>query len=301
MSLDLMILQSDLYNPKLNMPLIKFSGTRDIKFTDIGLGNTSTSFLRNTFGTQGSSAAQGLPWLGDEANTTPSPNFDAERIIRQVRSLAYTLKIQNLEEQRAMLTSVDIVNGKMYALQQAHQFNQDKYIYIGDDTINVTGLINDPDVSQGNAVYGNWINADPDQIIYDITEALTAANENSAFAVNSSAILLPYAQYNYIYSTPRSSISDTTILQFILRNNTSIANGVDLKIFPVKWLLNAGEDDTQRMVVYNNDTEYLRLPIMPLQPFKAIENLFGYERSYIARFGEIEFVYPETLLYRDGI
>jgi hypothetical protein len=86
-----------------------------------------------------------------------------------------------------------------------------------------------------------------------------------------------------------------------LQNNTSLANGISLNIYPVKWLIDQGAGDTQRMIAYNNDTRFLRLPILPLQPYKAIENLFGYERSYVARFGELELVYPETIVYRDGL
>jgi len=246
MAMDFFILETDKYNPQYNLPLIDLTGTRDVKFSDIGLGYTSTSFLQQTINKQGSTDAEGMPWLGDEANTAPGASLDSRRVTNEVRSIGYTVKIQGLEEQRAMLTSIDLVQSKMLALQQAHQINLDKYIYLGDSSVNVTGLLNRTDVATGNAPFGDWLNASPDEIIYDVTEILTALNENAGYAVNASAILLPYTLWYYIYSTPRSSLSDKTIMQFILQNNTSAANGISLNIYPVKWLIDQGAGDTQR-------------------------------------------------------
>jgi len=117
----------------------------------------------------------------------------------------------------------------------------------------------------------------------------------------SNKILMPYAQYNLIATTPRATFSDMTVLNYLQKNNIAVLSGTPLTIAPVKWASGAGVGGTDRMVAYNQGSKFLRFPMYPLTPLKDIETPFGFTRSYQWMYGQIEWVYPNTALYRDGI
>ncbi len=61
-----------------------------------------------------------------------------------------------------------------------------------------------------------WIgNKTTDEIIADVTNLIAQVPGNTKDAFHVKRVLLPVLQYNYLRSTPRSTISDTTILEFL--------------------------------------------------------------------------------------
>jgi hypothetical protein len=55
------------------------------------------------------------------------------------------------------------------------------------------------------------------------------------------------------------------------------------------------------MVAYTNDVNRLRFPLVPLQRQTAYYKGIHYMAPYVYGFGEVEFVYPETVRYADGL
>jgi hypothetical protein len=45
----------------------------------------------------------------------------------------------------------------------------------------------------------------------------------------------------------------------------------------------------------------VRFPLAPIQGGPAWQQGYNYYRPYMYGFGQTEFVYPETIVYRDGI
>ena len=78
-------------------------------------------------------------------------------------------------------------------------------------------------------------------------------------------------------------------------------NGRPLVISPVKWLNGRGVNSSNRMVAYTKNEMYVRFPLVPLQrtplEYRGIHQL----TTYFGRLGEVEFVYPETIGYADGV
>ena len=62
-----------------------------------------------------------------------------------------------------------------------------------------------------------------------------------------------------------------------------------------------GTAGTDRMMAYTKDRSRLRYPLVPLQrtplEFRSIYQL----TTYFGRLGQVEFVYPETAAFGDGI
>ena len=77
--------------------------------------------------------------------------------------------------------------------------------------------------------------------------------------------------------------------------------GRSLDIQPVKWLTGRGAGPSDRMVAYTQAENFVRFPMVPLQrtplEYRDLRQLV----TYFGRLGVVEFVYPETVAYRDGI
>lgn len=301
--------QTDRFNPTLNMPLFEYTWTRDIVIDNtVSFGNTSTSFTRNKWFGQGTKSINGRPWMGKVGNTTSTIDTDSDRIIKPVRDLGMVIEMSDREMAMQMQSGNNILQQKMDGLRDFYQFTTDGYVYLGDDEVAPeTGLLNNSEVGVGNVADGasgdtEWSTKTADEILIDVNEILTQANINSGNAVYPNKLLLPYEQFNDIATRPRSTYTDITVLQYILKSNISTINGgVPLEIKPCKWNVGVGVGGTNRMVAYNQSEKFVRLPLYPLSPLKDIPLSFGMSRSYQWLYGELEWVYPETALYRDGI
>jgi len=115
-------------------------------------------------------------------------------------------------------------------------------------------------------------------------------------------LLLPPVQFSYIASQKVSSAGNVSILKFLEDNSIALrVNGKPLDIAPVKWLTGRGATNSDRMVAYTNEEKYCRFPLVPIQRQTAYYQGIRFIAPYIYAFGELEFVYPETVQYADGI
>jgi hypothetical protein len=114
--------------------------------------------------------------------------------------------------------------------------------------------------------------------------------------------LLPPAQFGYIASQKVSSAGNVSILKFLEENSIALKiNGKALDIQPVKWLTGQGAGGLDRMVAYTNDEGRVRFPMVPIMRETAYYQGIRFIAPYLYLFGQVEFVYPETVQYADGI
>ena len=55
------------------------------------------------------------------------------------------------------------------------------------------------------------------------------------------------------------------------------------------------------MVAYTNDESRVRFPMVPVRRETPYYQGIRFHAPYLWAFGEVEFVYPETVRYADGI
>lgn len=175
---------------------------------------------------------------------------------------------------------------------------------------NWTGLINDAAVPTANAAADGtgatttWSTKTPDQILRDINAAITGIFTTTQETEMSDTILLPTARYLSISTIPRTSTSDTTILNYLQQNNSYTAQtGRPLMIRALRALNTAGAGGTARMVAYRRDPEVVRFHLpMPhkfLPPFQ--KSSMTWEVAGIMRTGGTEIRLPKAVSYVDGI
>ncbi len=187
----------------------------------------------------------------------------------------------------------------------------DRNVYRGFTRTNSTGLINNPNVMRITALPHTsgqtdteWSGKTADEILRDINtviSAVWAANDCASDALPNH-ILIPVDQFGQLVTRKVADDSGKSILTYVLENNLSAQQGVNLVISPCKWCRTAGSDSTDRMVVYTNDVD--RICFNLTQPLTRLET----ERSdmrikipFFAQFSEVRFIYPSTVRYMDGI
>ena len=300
--------QLDVMDTKLNMPLTQFTWSRDIKLrTDVSFANESTSFVRSTFGGVGTQDVNGIPWISANTNSIPDISINGERVVSPLRLAARELVYSNIELDRSRLLGQSIDQTKMNALLLKWNLETDNYVYLGDATLGITGLVNSAQVASaivaadGTAASTLWTAKSADLILRDVNELITSAWAASAFTVMPDTIGLPPAQLAYVASQ-RIGNTGVSILQYLQQNNIAIQQGgTALKFVPMKRLIGAGAGATNRMIAYSNDEQYLRFPMVPMRREASYYHSINFHAPYVWAYGEVEFVFPETVLYRDGL
>lgn len=295
--------QLDNLDKKLYEPLYNVTWGRDIALrTGITMANESTSFIRSNIGGIGTQNAQGKPWISPNTTTLPGVSINGERVVLPLRLLGQEISYTSVELERSQLTAQPIDVQKFNAMNIMYQMNTDEMIYVGDTAVGAEGLLNSSLVSVGSAATGSWATATPDEILADVNEMIESAWAASGYAVCPDKVLLPPAKFAYIASQKVSSAGNISILQFLEENSISLrVNGRKVDIQPVKWLTGRGTAGADRMVAYTNQEDKVRFPMVPVRRETPYYLGIKFNAPYIWAFGEVEFPYPETVIYRDGI
>ena len=294
---------------RLYEPLVSVSWGRDIKLrAGITMGDESTSFIQSAFAAAGTLDTSGnMPWISAETTAIPGVSVNGQKVVLPLRLLAREVSYTSVELERSQNTQQPIDTQKVNALNTLYQMNTDQMVYIGSSDVGATGLINNASVTVSTVAAGVsgstlWANKTPDEILADVNSLIVATWEAAAYAVCPSDLLLPPAQFGYIASQKVSSAGNVSILKFLQENCISLQiNGKQLNINPVKWLTGAGASSEDRMVAYTNAEDRVRFPMVPIRRETAYYQGIRFTAPYIYAFGQMEFVYPETVQYADGI
>ena len=305
----------------LHMPLTSVTYGRDIDMRkDVTIADELTSFTLSSFASAGSLGAgngirNGKAWVGKSTDQIGGVGVDINKQSFPLTPWALEVKFSVLELESAARVGRPIDEQKLAGLKLKHQMDTDEQVYVGDASLNQTGLINNTLVTNvanlPNGAGGSttWVSKTPDEILADINAIITSTWAASGWAVMPNKILIPPAQYGYISSQKVSTAGNVSILKFLLENNVLKQSGQgELQIMPVKWAIGAGVGGTigqtgtvDRMMCYTQAMDYVRFPMTLLQRTPVQYQSLYHMTTYFCRLGQVEVVYPETIAYRDGL
>jgi hypothetical protein len=298
---------------RLYMPLTAVSWGRDIKLRPgITISQESTSFIQSTFAAGGSlsnsnsTSGGNMPWIAPEASAIQGVSIDGTKITTPLRLLAREISFTSPELERSQLLGQPIDAQKTDALNILYQMNTDQMVFIGATEVGATGLVNNPSVTTGSVSGGTWASLlaanTPYVILQQVNTLIESAWAASGFAVCPSELRLPPAQYAAISAALVSQAGSISVLTFLEQNSISLrVNGKALNIQPLKWLTGRGAAGADRMVAYTNEEDRVRFPMVPIRRETAYYHGIRFTAPYLWAFGQVEFVYPETVQYADGI
>ena len=305
---------------RLYEPLVAVTWGRDIKLRPgITMANESTSFIQSAFAAaatlnvEGGAAGGNMPWLSAETTTIPGISINGTKVVTPLRLLGREMTYTSVELERSQLTGQPIDAQKMDAMNTLYQMNTDQMVYVGASEVGATGLINNSSVTATAVASGlaggtqwapgtGYAGKTADEILNDVNTILESTWAAAGFAVCPGKLLLPPTNFSYIASQKVSSAGNVSILKFLQDNSIALTiNGKPLDIAPVKWLTGAGVESENRMVAYTNEENRVRFPMVPIRRETAYYQGIRFSAPYIWAFGQMEFVYPETVQYADGI
>lgn len=289
-------------DPTLHAPLASVTWNRDIDLReDVTIGDEASSFTNTDFGTVGANGT-GKNWVSPNANAIAGISADTTKTTKLMNLWAMEAKWSIPELVRAMQLKRPIDNLKHQGIQLKHNMDTDEQVYIGDASMGITGLVNNADITPtGFATEWDDAAMTPALILQDINGLIAATWAQTGYAVCPDRVLLPPAKFGLL-TEPVGAAGSISILEYVAKNCLAAqTNGRPLEIKPLKWLVGRGTDSKDRAVAYSKNPIYVRFPMVPLQrtplEYRNIHQL----TTYFGTLGEVEFVYPETVGYADGL
>lgn len=275
---------------------------------------TGGGFLENVASVDVSYATTGKEenaLIMEQANDIPVMQADFGKTAWKTFNWAHYLAVPYLQEQKLKQIGMNIKETLDKGIHLMFDKFTDKNVYLGFDKVNTTGLVNNANVTRVTAdphtasgTDTTWAEKTADEILADINDAIAAvwaANDMSPDALPDH-ILIPVEQFGAIVTRKVGTTGDKSILTYILENNLTNQQGGNLVISPCSYCDGVGTDSSDRMVVYINDVSKIRFhQTSPLHRLETEITQLTYKTPYVAQVSEVEFLYPTTVRYVDGI
>lgn len=291
-------------------PLASVTWYRDLDVReDVTIADEFSSFTNSTFATAPSVSGSNKAWVGKVANQIVGVDLDIGKTIQPLTLWAMQLgwTIPELESAQKLGRPVD--SQKYEGMMLKYNMDADEQAYIGDSALGLTGLFNNVNATNtGNATTGGWATATAAEMIADVQNMLVSAWQASGYAVVPTRVLAAPKGFSILQSTLVSSAGNMSVLEYLKVNNICYSiNGKPLEILPCKWLTGTtngnpkGLAATDSMFAYEKNPVRVRYPIVPLMrtplEFRDLRQLV----TYFGRLGQVEVVYPETVVLRSGL
>jgi hypothetical protein len=237
------------------------------------------------------------------ANDLPNVAVTAKEAIRKIYSagVAYGYSIQDIRAAR--MAGKPLEQRLANAARRQYMFLENQLAFFGDTSADIPGFVNNSNtisVTIPNNAGGTsklWVNKTADEIIKDVALMVSSIRDTTNGVETPNTLLLPEAQYSLIATTPRSSVSDTTILKFLLASNPFIT-----QVVPVYNLKGVGSGSTDVMILYDRNPDKLTLEVpQDFEQFPVQEKGLMYEVPCHARTAGVIIYYPKSVAQGNGI
>ncbi len=241
------------------------------------------------------------------ANDLPRADITGKEYTTQVKSIGVSYGYSVQEIRAAIYVGRSLTQRQANAARRANDQKVNRLAWFGDSVYNILGLLNTPNIPEylvpatGVGFTTQWVNKTPDQILFDLNSITNSIVSLTKGVEMPNTVLLPVAQYTLIASTPRSTTSDTTILEYFIQNNPFITT--------VDWvpeLAGAGPvvmgTPTDLFIAYDKNPDKLTMEIpMPFTQYPPQERGLEFVVPCESRYGGIITYYPLSLAIGYGI
>lgn len=243
-------------------------------------------------------------FVGTKSLNVPIAEIGTEKVTVPVELGATGYEYSDEELRQAQYLKRPLTQMKANTARRAYEELAQRVGMFGDTTHNLPGFLNNTNVTAATVVNPGsgteWVNKTPDQIIFDVNDLFGDIFADTLQVESANTLLLPTRQWNYIASTPRADNSDTSILKWLVSNSPFLTSEAD--IIPTPELSGAGAGGTDRMMAYTKDMEKVVFHIpMVLRMLEPQRKGRGYEVPGEFKLGGVEFRYPGSARYGDGI
>lgn len=240
--------------------------------------------------------------ISSYADDLPRADVKGAEFISPVKSLGASYGYSVQEIRAASMAKKPLEQRRANAAKRAILQKENDIAMSGDSATGLKGFLNHSAVplvvlpADGTGSSILWSAKTADLIIRDLNLVANTIFSSTKGVEMPDSLLLPIAKYAYIASTPRSSTSDTTILEYFLANNPFVKQ--------VGWLnelTGAGAGGLDRLVCYKRDPDKLTLEVpQDFEQFPEQERNLEVVVPCHSRVGGVIIHYPLSLAYADG-
>lgn len=299
--------QLEILDPKILEPLSGTDWPRDMPVRTGGGFVENVSVIDVTYASTGGNEDA---LFVENGNDIPVMQADFNKEASRVFNFQEYMRVGYVEQQKFRKLAMNLEDTMNKGIRLHLDKTIDRNVYIGFTKVGSTGLLNNSAVTRttvANTGTGSstlWKNKTADQILDDINTILASIWEACDCASDAlpNHILVPVEQFGLLVTRKVSDDSERSILTYVLENNLTTQQGGQLVISPCKWCKGIGSSSSDRLVCYINREDRIRFSqTVPLQRLQTEIRNMSFDTPFISQFSEVQFLYPTTVQYADGI
>lgn len=250
-------------------------------------------------------------WFSGLAQDVPNADITRDKHEQgiEMAAIGYQYTLEELGMAR-LVPGTNLQSDRAAAARRAYEEFTYGVALFGDSRKGWEGLFNSSVVTAGNAAADGtgsspyWSAKSPDLILRDFNAVLTGVFTGTIETEMADTVILPTEQLIDIGTRRIDTVNQTTILEWIRRNNVyTMQTGQQLTIRGQRGLENAGASNTARMLAYRRSPEVVKMH-MPM-PHRFLEVFrqgpILYSVPGIFRLGGTEWRLPKAGRYLDAI
>jgi hypothetical protein len=240
--------------------------------------------------------------IANYANDLPRADVSGREFTSPIRGIGVSYGYNMQEIRSAQFAGVPLASRKMTAAMRAHEELINRLAWSGDTENGLPGFLTNANIpaytvpADGTASSKLWTAKTADLIIRDVNGIINLVKTQSRGIHSANRVMMPLEQLAYIASVPRSSTSDTTILEFLQRVNPGVA------FEGVLELDQAGAGSTDLLIAgeFTIDNMQLEIPML-FRQYSPQQKGLEFEIPCESRFGGVLIPYPLAFAAGTGI
>lgn len=240
--------------------------------------------------------------ISSYADDLPRADVKGKEFISPVKSLGASYGYNVQEVRAARMAGKPLEQRRADAAKRAILQKENTIALFGDSASGLKGFINNPNISSvvlpadGTGSSALFSAKTADQILRDLNSVCNFIFSNTKGVEQPDTLLLPVSTFTFLATTPRSTVSDTTILEYFKLNQPFVKE--------VGWmneLTGAGVGGTNRMIAYKRSADKLTLEIpQDFEQFPVQEKGLEFVIPCHSRLGGVIMYYPLSVCFADG-
>lgn len=300
-ALGFVVSQTSIIEPRVNAivyPDIQYPGLIPVDTSGSEFATSVTYYSSDRYGA--------ADWINGNADDIPRAGTTRAKFETPVYTGGIGYGYGWEEIGRAQLLGINLPAEDAFAARRAAEEMVDRVALEGDASKGFQGLFNNSNVTPVAATNGDWSNPSTtgDQITADMNAALLNVFNGTNTTAMANRLLLPWSKFLLISTKRMNGDTDTTVLQYFLRNNVyTAATGQPLTVRGLRGLDTAGVSGVARLIAYRYDENVLKLHMPMPHRFLPVyqSGPLRWDVPGVMRLGGLDIRRPKEVTYLDGI
>lgn len=240
--------------------------------------------------------------IANYATDLPRVDLVGKAFSSKIKSIgtSYGYSIQDVRAAR--MANKPLEQRKANAARRANDQEANRIAYFGDEKHGLNGLFTHPNITvytlpaDGTGSSTKFKDKTPDQVLRDLNGMANKVIQITKGVEIPDTVILSYTVYGDLATRPRSATSDTSILDYFLKNSPYIK-----KVEVIPEAAGAGTGGTDIIMMYKKSEDKLTLEIpQPFEQFPQQPEGLEFVIPCHSRCGGVIVYYPLSIIKAEG-